>query len=306
MGVVRNRVVALLALTTLSLFGNASGALADGPGDVLGTTTQDALRLKFHYKAELEQISNAAAKAKAEKAAVQWETVYVANCPGNAPGRPNVNDFCDTASIPCQGNTPAQGQGPSVRIFQRKVDLQGKPLSGWIDSGITCFPDAVPGKPVRPVLTMQLILAAFHDTKFAKPTVEIQPKGNVTLVTLPTYFQVVWPQAGFQPDEIDKPDPARMAGFTVEIRPVFKSANYIYGDGTSSGPTESLGGPYPEGDITKEYAKSGTVQVRADVTYGGQFRVSGGQWIDIPAEVVIQGTPEPLQVKTAEARLVTK
>jgi hypothetical protein len=153
---------------------------------------------------------------------------------------------------------------------------------------------------------MQLILAAFHDTKFAKPAVNIQPKGNVTLVTLPTYFEVVWPEAGFEPDEIDKPDPATVAGFNVEIRPVFRSANYIYGDGSSSGPTESLGGPYPEGDITKEYAKPGTVQVRADVTYGGQFRVNGGEWVDIPAEVVIQGTPEALQVKTAEARLVTR
>jgi hypothetical protein len=254
----------------------------------------------------LQKIKQEAARARAVSSGKLFKYASVANCGSNDPDTPVTDDFCPQAVAYCANNTPAQGLGPAVKLYRREVDPFGAARGPWVHYGTTCFPDQAPGAPARPVLTMQLVLAAFHDTKFAKPRVEVQPKGNVTLVTLPTYFQVVWPEAGFQPDEIDKPDPATVAGFNVEIRPVFKSANYIYGDGTSSGPTESLGGPYPEGDITKEYAKSGTLQVRADVTYGGQFRVSGGQWIDIPAEVVIQGTPEPLQVKTAEARLVTR
>jgi hypothetical protein len=152
---------------------------------------------------------------------------------------------------------------------------------------------------------MAMVLAAFHDTAFARAELEVQPKGNVTLVRLPTYFQARWPEAGFAPGEVDRVDPARMAGFAVEIRPVTRSITYVFGDGSSSGATTSLGGPYPEGDITKTYQRAGTFAVRADVTYGGQFRVNRGQWVDIPDTVTIRGASEDLQVRTAKARLVT-
>jgi hypothetical protein len=168
--------------------------------------------------------------------------------------------------------------------------------------GITCFPEEAPG--ARPSVTMAMVLAAFHDTTFAKPSLEVQPKGNITLVTLPTYFETQWPQAGFEPGEIDRVDPARMAGFRVDIRPWAKSITYVYGDGSTSGPTTSLGGSYPEGDITKTYASAGTFAVRADVTYTGEYRVNGGAWVDIPGDVTVRGIPETLQVKTAHARLV--
>jgi hypothetical protein len=302
MGALRHRLTLALILALTLAVVTAAGALAD----VRGKMGKDKVRLNIQEFKERQQIKAeiAEAKAKAAKKAVHFEYASVANCPGNTPDTPRPDDLCTSAALACAGNTPAQGLGPSVRIFRRVVDGTGNPRGGWEDRGITCFPDQAPN-PTRPVLTMQLVLAAFHDTKFATPSVAIQPKGNVTLVTLPTYFQLVWPQAGFQPREVDRPSPARMAGFSVEIRPTLKSVNYVYGDGTSSGPTESLGGPYPEGDITKAYAETGTFPVRADVTYGGQFRVEGGGWIDIPDQVVVRGTPEPLAVKTAKARLVS-
>jgi hypothetical protein len=151
---------------------------------------------------------------------------------------------------------------------------------------------------------MAMVLAAFHDTDFARPALSVEPQGNVTLVTLPTYFQTSWPRSGYQPGEIDQVDPARMAGFRVEIRPTVRSVTYDYGDGSTSGATSSLGGPYPVGDVTKTYTRAGDFAVRADVTYSGQFRVNGGQWIDIPGDVTIRGTPERLTVATAHARLV--
>jgi hypothetical protein len=171
-----------------------------------------------------------------------------------------------------------------------------------VQYGITCFPEDAPGR--RRVVTMAMVLAAFHDTNFALATVNIQPEGNVTLVTLPTYFELRWPAMGYQPDEVDAVDPARMAGFRVDIRPRLKSVLYVYGDGTSER-TGSLGGPYPDGDVRHEYAKGGSYQVRADVTYSGQYRVNGGTWITIPGDVTIRGTPETLTVRTAKARLVT-
>ncbi|GAB3446470.1 hypothetical protein GCM10027517_28780 [Phycicoccus ginsengisoli] len=287
----------------------SSGAQADDGDGIWGgsATTQDSLRVNYHDRKEMQQVKAeaAAAKVEAAQAKVHFEYASVANCPGNRPDSPTRSDFCDAAALACQGNTPEQGLGPSVRMFRREVGGDGVPRGGWEDRGFTCLPEEAPN-PVRPALTMQMVLAAFHDTAFARPELTVQPKGNVTLVTLPTYFQVAWPASGFQPGEVDRPNPTRMAGFQVEIRPTLRSVTYVYGDGTTSAPTTSLGGPYPSGDITRAYDRAGRLQVRADVTYGGQFRVGAGAWVDIPAEVVVRGTPAPLEVRTAKARLVSQ
>ncbi len=68
------------------------------------------------------------------------------------------------------------------------------------------MPSMVPG--VGPQLTLAMIREAFHDTDFSVPTLNIQPEGDVTLVNLPTYFQVVFPEDGFGPEEVDTPTPA--------------------------------------------------------------------------------------------------
>ena len=293
------RTVTAVCLGSVLVLAPAAAWAADGWG---GLFTGGGSRTTLFDRAELLAI-HAQAAATAAKA-TRHEYASVSNCGSNSPDNPNADDLCTEAAAFCTGNTPAQGLGPSVRLFRRAVDPAGRPTGPWVQYGITCFPEDAPG--ARPVVTMAMVLAAFHDTAFARPTLEVQPKGNVTLVTLPTYFETRWPDAGYEPGEIDHVDRARMAGFRVEIRPRAKSITYVYGDGTTSGAVTSLGGPYPEGDITKSYAKSGDFTVRADATYTGEFRVNGGEWIDIPGEVTIQGTPETLQVKTAKARLYTR
>jgi hypothetical protein len=259
----------------------------------------------FLDRAELAKINAQASGSKPGTVETPYAYAAVANCGSNRPDSPNPDDLCTTAVQFCAGNTPEQGLGPSVRLFRRAVNAAGAPTGPWEQYGVTCFPEDAPG-PARPRVTTAMVVAAFHDTAFARPTVDVQPKGNVTLVTLPTYFQTTWPESGYQPGEVDEVDPARMAGFRVEIRPKVKSITYAYGDGTTSGATTSLGGPYPEGDVTKTYPKAGDFEVRVDVTYGGEFRVGGGQWIDIPGDVTIRGTPETLTVKPAHAVLVTR
>jgi hypothetical protein len=278
----------------------AGPAFAEWGGDA----TSGGSRLSFYERKELQQIKRAAAEAAAAKAATRYEYASVANCGSNTPDTPVADNFCKQAVLACAGNTPQQGLGPSVKLYRREVEATGAPQGPWELLGTTCFPQDAPGAPAR-ALTMAMVQAAFHDTAFARPSLNVQPKGNVTLVTLPTYFELAWPQAGFQPGEVDRPDPARVLGFDVEIRPLLESVVYVYGDGSTSGPTTSGGGPYPRGDIRKAYDEPGTFPVRADVTYRGQFRVDGGEWIDIPGTVTVQGTPEDLQVKTAHARLVS-
>jgi len=187
-----------------------------------------------------------------------------------------------------------------VRLYRRELDASGNPLGGWTAIGTTCFPQFVPGKPV---LGLGQILAAFHNTPWAKPTAHIQPEGNVTLVTLATYFEVKWPTAGFQPGEIDT---VTLLGTPVRIRPTVQGYTYVFGDGTSFGPTASAGGAYPDGDITHAYPKAGNYNTHIDITYGGEFSVAGGPWLPIPDSVTVAGSLQPLTVKTANARLVIR
>ena len=151
---------------------------------------------------------------------------------------------------------------------------------------------------------MAMIREAFHDTDFSVPTLNIQPEHDVTLVNLPTFFEVQFPEAGFGPDEVDTPDPARLLGYRIEVRPRLKSVTYHLGIRTI-GPTTSLGGPHPTGDIRATYPQPGTHEVRVDIVYTGQFRVGGSQWFDIPGQVDLQGTPVTLTVREATSRLYT-
>ena len=222
-------------------------------------------------------------------------------CQFSTPGSPTADAMCVGAIQACAGNTPQQGQGPQIRLYRRELDASGIPVStAWELLGTTCFPEVVPGKPV---LGMGQILAAFHNTAWAKPVVHIQPEGNLTLVTLPTYFEVKWPTAGFQPGEIDT---TTLLGNQVRIRPTVQGYTYVFGDGTSSGPTFSPGGTYPDGDITHAYAKAGSYPSRIDITYGGEFSVGGGAWVPIPDTVSVAGQVQPVTVKTARARLVVR
>ena len=149
---------------------------------------------------------------------------------------------------------------------------------------------------------MDMIISAFHDTAFAVPRVNIQPEGDVTLVTLPTYYEVIFPSEGYEPAEIDTTD---ILGFSVDIRPRLDAITYHFGDGATAGPTTDLGGPHPTGGIVHEYATKGGYQVRADITYGGEFRVDGGGWSDIPGTATITGSETTLTVMESRARLVT-
>lgn len=131
----------------------------------------------------------------------------------------------------------------------------------------------------------------------------MQPPGGQTLVTLPNFFQVSWPEAGFQPEELDTLNPADWFGMHITLKPELNSVTYTFGDGTSIGPTLSLGGPYPSGDITKTYEAAGDYQVKADVVYKGYVSVDGSDWIEIPGTVDIAGTPQTISVKTAKNSL---
>ncbi|MGB3829326.1 MAG: hypothetical protein WA962_11175 [Ornithinimicrobium sp.] len=146
-----------------------------------------------------------------------------------------------------------------------------------------------------------MIVEQFNRTVFALPQASMEPPDGRTLVNLPTYFELQWPEEGFEPQEIDT---TTLVGRQVRIRPTFQSATYVFGDGDAQGPTDSLGGTWPNGDITHTYLAKDTVNPYISVTYGGEVSVDGGDWADINASITVDGPPQPLEVLTSRNRLV--
>ncbi len=202
---------------------------------------------------------------------------------------------CRGAILACVGTGP----GPLHDIFRRLIHANGQ-TEAWVRVGDTCFPPA----SAAPQLTYAMLLEAFHLTPWATASISTQPKGDVTLTGLRTFFLTSWSSGGFEPGEIDAVDPARMLGHRVDIRPRLVGLIYRFGDGTSEGPTTDVGGVYPTGRITHVYPKAGVYQTHLDVTWSADFRVDGGEWAPIPETVSVTGPTTTVTVKTARAVLV--
>ena len=299
-GLLALAVVLLGAILTPGALGTSQLPEGDPYAGVAAAQTAKGTRVTTVGAAQLRRWAEEEAQHAATGPWFEYATVSPCN---GYPGRPRSDDLCGKALALCLHDP---GDGPAVAIFRREVEADGSPVSGaagdWQPRGITCFPELVPG--AGPVLTMAMIREAFHDTDFAVPTVNIQPEGDVTLVNLPTYFEVEFPDEGFGPDEVDTPDPARLLGHHIEVRPRLKSVIYHLGNRTI-GPTENLGGRYPTGDIIATYTEAGAVDVHADIVYTGQFRTGGSDWFDIPGEVDLRGSTVTLDVREAHARLYT-
>ena len=91
-----------------------------------------------------------------------------------------------------------------------------------------------------------------------------------------------------------------------QIPPTPNHTPSVFGHRTTSGPTTSDNGPYPGDDITHTYPTAEIYNTHVDITFGGEFRISGGDWVPIPDTVTVAGSIQPLTVKTARARLVIR
>ncbi len=252
-------------------------------------------------KSEVEHKAEEWPEGSSEESPDSWfEYVAVIDCrPPNTPTQPRL-EICGFAVNFCEEFVP-DSSGPRSWIYRRTVDASG-PTSDWTEVAPTCFTDVVPARSGEPAqeLTEAMIIEQFHRTQFALPQTVMEPPGNRTLVNLPVYFELAWPEGGFEPQEVDV---TTLIGHEVRIRPTLVGATYVTGDGTVIGPTTSLGGPYPGGDITHEYLSAAEVSPYISVEYGGEVSVDGGEWSAIPSTVTIDGPATPLEVLTSTNRL---
>lgn len=229
-----------------------------------------------------------------------YEFVAVIDCiPPNGPDNPR-QEICTWAVTFCEQEVP-ESVGPRSWIYRRVVHEDGT-TEGWQELAPTCFTTSVPPRSGEPAqeLTDAMILEQFHRTEFALPQMMVQPPDGQTLVNLPVYFELAWPAEGFEPGEVDT---TTIVGHEVRIRPTLTGVTYVTGDGASIGPTTSLGGPYPSGDVTHDYTQAAEVAPYISVEYGGEVSVDGGPWSVIPGSATVDGPASPLQVLTSKNRL---
>ncbi len=93
-------------------------------------------------------------------------------------------------------------------------------------------------------------------------------------------------------------------GIPVDIRVKLVGFMWSFGDGQTFGPTTSEGGVYPSGNITHKYLGGGAYPASVTTTFGGDFRINGGEWAPIPNTAVVPGPATTVTVRTAEAQLV--
>ena len=213
------------------------------------------------------------------------------------------HDGCDTPEMRVW-RCPT-GEGPLVDIFRRLRTAEGAvappPAGTWAYFGRTCVGDEVPGAERLP--SMVMIQEAFHRTPWATASLGFQPAKNRTYVNLVNFYSANWSTSGFGPGEVDAIDPALMFGHRVEIRPKLANLVYHFGDGQSEGPTTSLGGKAPNGDVRHVYKKSGTYNAYVTVTWGADFRIDGGAWLDIDDTVAVDQPASTITALQARARL---
>lgn len=89
---------------------------------------------------------------------------------------------CSYALSACQYRNPPSDQ-PLYYVWKRRTS---PPKSPWVLAGETCGTQSAPpaAVPPPPVPTLGQIQDAFRRLPFSKPTVRIEPRGNVTLVIL--------------------------------------------------------------------------------------------------------------------------
>ena len=265
-----------------------------------GLERGDGIDVGYTREAVRSMASAYPAGSSGENPTSWYEYVAVIDCiPPNSPTQPRL-EICGDAVNYCEANVP-DSSGPRSIIYRRTAP-EDDPAAGWAPIGSTCHTDSVPPRSGEPAeeLTEAMIIEQFHRTDFALPQAVIQPPDGTTLVNLPVYFELAWPDAGFAPAEIDT---TTLAGHEVRIRPTLVGATYVTGDGARIGPTTSLGGGYPDGDITHTYTAAVEVAPYISVEYGGEVSVDGAAWTAIPSTAVIDGPTVPLQVLESRNRV---
>ena len=284
-----------------ALFSGTGMASSGSPGDASSLTaslTKGGVDVRAETTSTLSGSVGAPRSASSPTtpaAAIEWRTTLACGDVSNPDATTDLTN-CTLAMSVC---------GRRSVLFYLWARGGGGP-AGWRFQGQRCSDQALPpGIPRLAVPTLDQIETAFRRLPFARPSVSVQPVGNVTLVNLPTFYQAVWPNgAGLKPGDISHP--VQLLSWSIEFAISALSYDFDFGDGTSSGAVADSGGGYPDGTIRHTYGQpSPGVTVRVDSRLTAKYRVNGGAWTELDAVADLTDAPvTTLQVREATARLV--
>jgi hypothetical protein len=273
-----------------------------GLGGDLGSLTVAMTSAGFNIRVETDAIlpgsegaPRTANSRTASKAALEWLTTLACGDVSKPDATIDLTN-CTLAMSVC---------GRTSVLFYLWARASGG-LSAWRFQGQRCSDQALPpGIPRLAVPTLDQIQTAFRRLPFARPSVSVQPAGNVTLVNLPTFYQAVWPSgAALKPGDISHP--VQLLSWSLEFAISAVSYDFHFGDGTSSGAVTDPGGGYPDGSVRHSYGQPAPgVAVGVDARLTARYRVNGGAWTELDAVADLTDAPvTTLQVREATARLV--
>ena len=131
-----------------------------------------------------------------------------------------------------------------------------------------------------------MVLTALRRVGLPALTTHVQPRGK-TLVNFDTIFYT-------DPQQVSLDLTVLRQAVEVQASPT--SYRWIFGDGAST-TTESPGAAYPSKEVTHRYADADvTVQPHVETVYTARFRVSDGDWQEIPETVTTVGPSTQLRV----------
>ncbi|QBR93742.1 PKD domain-containing protein [Nocardioides euryhalodurans] len=145
------------------------------------------------------------------------------------------------------------------------------------------------------VITPAMVQREFQRLSWPAARLEVQPPDGQTLINFDTNFFTRTTAATTQTVTLLGQE------VTIEARPT--SYAWQFGDGAVL-ETSSPGSPYPDLDVTHDYADPGAVSPSVDTTYEGRYRVNGDAWQTIPGSLTVSGEPVDLQVRSASPQLV--
>ncbi len=158
----------------------------------------------------------------------------------------------------------------------------------------SCTPD--PAVSQGPQLTPGRVLRAFQSIPLPSGKLSVQPPGGRTLVNFDTIFSTE--AAPFD-------EAVTLLGHQIRLR-IFPTAYVWHFDQGASETTDWPGKPYERGVpieeyITHQYVDADvTVTPRVDVTWGAEYSVDGGEWLDGPGTVTSTGPEARLRIVEAK------
>lgn len=181
------------------------------------------------------------------------------------------------------------GGSPDPRVGQGLCIVRAQ-LAG-VDPATMC---AATGPEPAPTLTPAMVARALRNVSLPSSRLQVQPPNGRTLVNFDTNFYT---------ERTPFTRAVTLLGRRVELRIEPVRFTWHFGDGAPR-TTASPGAPYPDLDVTHDYARAGRYAPRVDTTYGADWRVAGGAWQRVPGTVTITGDAVALEATEARPTLV--